>query len=228
MEYKCDICGAPATVHITKIVNGQKIKMHLCQSCAQKNAELYSAGFPADIFPQIKKLEEKILDMASAARQPEAGAEVCPKCGTTFAQFEKNGRFSCPECYKAFERHVLQILAQMHGAVKHTGKTPKSGKTRRKKAPADENQTEIHFADFESSALAGEKEGDFDFEKFAQDTLGKILGQKESLGAEKAKPESELQRLKEMLSLAVKEERYEDAASLRDKINALENDKKNG
>ena len=67
MEYKCDICGAPATVHITKIVNGQKIKMHLCQACAQKNANLYSSGFPAEIFPQIKKLEEKILDMAFAS-----------------------------------------------------------------------------------------------------------------------------------------------------------------
>ncbi|MBO7520966.1 MAG: UvrB/UvrC motif-containing protein [Opitutales bacterium] len=221
MEYKCDICGAPATVHITKIVNGQKIKMHLCQSCAQKNAELYSSGFPADIFPQIKKLEEKIMDMASSAKTPEISPQICPKCGSTFADFEKSGRFSCPECYKAFESRVLQILAQMHGAIKHIGKTPKKHSSKFENREGD-IQTELHFPPDDSS-----ENGGLDIEKFAEETLAKIIQAKENLKAEPAKklPEDELKRLKSELEAAVKEERYEDAAALRDKINSLEKNK---
>ncbi|MBR4596890.1 MAG: UvrB/UvrC motif-containing protein [Opitutales bacterium] len=217
MEYKCDICGAPATVHITKIVNGQKIKMHLCQNCAQKNAELCSPWFPADIFPQIKKLEEKILDIASAAANPpEANAQACPKCGSTFAEFEKNGRFSCPECYKAFGGRVLQILAQMHGAVKHIGKTPKTHSKKSKKG--DERQTELQFPQDDCGGL--------DIEKLAEETLAKIIGSKQKPSAAKqGSPKDELQQLKSELEKAVKEERYEDAASLRDKINSLESKK---
>lgn len=223
MEYKCDICGAPATVHITKIVNGQKIKMHLCQACAQKNANLYSSGFPAEIFPQIKKLEEKILDMASSLPKPAKETEIsCPKCGTTFQEFEKRGRFSCPECYKAFEKRVLEIMAQLHGAIKHVGKTPKSLSKHNRKE--DLNQTELPLANSESGENSPCEDG-LDFEKFASETLAEIMASKESL--ENPKPKSEttedsINSLKKELDCAIKDERYEDAAKIRDKINALE------
>ncbi len=223
MEYKCDICGAPATVHITKIVNGQKIKMHLCQACAQKNANLYSSGFPAEIFPQIKKLEEKILDMASSLPKPIKETEIsCPKCGTTFQEFEKRGRFSCPECYKAFEKRVLEIMAQLHGAIKHVGKTPKSLSKHKQKE--DSNQTELPLANAESGENSPCEDG-LDFEKFASETLAEIMASKESLENPKPKSEPEedsINSLKKELDCAIKDERYEDAAKIRDKINALE------
>lgn len=223
MEYKCDICGAPATVHITKIVNGQKIKMHLCQACAQKNANLYSSGFPAEIFPQIKKLEEKILDMASSLPKPTKETEIsCPKCGTTFQEFEKRGRFSCPECYKAFEKRVLEIMAQLHGAIKHVGKTPKSFLKHKQKE--DSNQTELPLANAESGENSPSEDG-LDFEKFASETLAEIMASKESLENPKPKSESKedsINSLKKELDCAIKDERYEDAAKIRDKINALE------
>lgn len=224
MEYKCDICGAPATVHITKIVNGQKIKMHLCQACAQKNADLYSSGFPAEIFPQIKKLEEKILDMASSLPKASKDAEIsCPKCGTTFQEFEKRGRFSCPECYKAFEKRVLEIMAQLHGAIKHAGKSPKS-QSKRISLEKDANQTELPFANPESAETPHES-ADLDFEKFASETFAEIMASKESPESPKQKSESKdssISSLKKELDCAIKDERYEDAAIIRDKINALE------
>ncbi|MBO5781015.1 MAG: UvrB/UvrC motif-containing protein [Opitutales bacterium] len=225
MEYKCDICGAPATVHITKIVNGQKIKMHLCQACAQKNADLYSSGFPAEIFPQIKKLEEKILDMAASLPKPSKETEAsCPKCGTTFQEFEKRGRFSCPECYKAFEKRVLEIMAQLHGAIKHAGKTPKS-LSKHNACKEDSNQTELPFANSESGETPKESGADFDFEKFASETFAEIMASKESLETPKQEPEEKedsIISLKKELDCAIKDERYEDAAKIRDKINALE------
>lgn len=220
MEYKCDICGSPATVHITKIVNGQKVKMHLCQNCAQKNADLYSTDFPAEIFPQIKKLEEKILDMANSMPKPPSKDKdiVCPKCGTSFQEFEKKGRFSCQECYKTFEKRVLEIMAQLHGAIKHIGKTPKSSE--KNIAKTSGNQIELSF-DNQSP-----DDDDLDFEKFAAETFAEIMASKESLEnqtpKQEVKPDS-LSSLKKELDSAIKDERYEDAAKIRDKINALEN-----
>ncbi len=220
MDYKCDICGSPATVHITKIVNGQKVKMHLCQGCAQKNADLCSAGFPPEIFPQIKKLEEKIMDMASSLPKTSKDKNlVCPKCGTSFEEFEKRGRFSCPECYKTFEKRVLEIMAQLHGAIKHIGKTPKSiDKSSLKKE--DDIQPELPLGD-----LQNQDDDDLDFEKFASETFAELMAEKENL--EKPKPAKEkpvsLNDLKKKLDSAIKDERYEDAAKLRDQINALEN-----
>ena len=57
-EYKCDICGNPATVHITKIIDGKKIKIHLCSACAEK-ASLEAINLPAEIFPKIQELEKQ-------------------------------------------------------------------------------------------------------------------------------------------------------------------------
>ena len=64
-EYKCDICGNPATVHITKIIDGKKITIHLCSACAEK-ASLEAINLPAEIFPKIQELEKQIADSHKA------------------------------------------------------------------------------------------------------------------------------------------------------------------
>lgn len=243
MEYKCDLCGANATVHITKIVNGQKIKMHLCEACAQKNAELCSAGFPPDIIPNIKKLEEKILEAIPNAVKSEAANIKCPTCNTSLAEFEKRGRFSCPDCYKAFERKVLELLAQMHGAIKHAGKRPASfenapKKKSRKGDATASNQIELELGDLGEvfSNIAEDK--DFDkqaVEVFKELGFGSIDIKKSNLvpaedsGSEAVKPlkskKVRLEELKKQLEKAILDERYEDAAALRDEINSIENNK---
>ncbi len=207
MEYKCDMCGAPATVHITKIVNGQKIKMHLCQSCAEKNADLSSAGFPADIFPKIKKLEEQILKAVPV--QPEGGATaVCPRCGTPFSEFEKRGRFSCPECYSAFGGKVRGLLSQMHGAVRHTGKVPRRFASAAKAVAGDDRQIEIPL-DLSASSLSAE-----------------IPSGQDAPVQAPPPPQETVEELKERLAEAVRDERYEDAAVIRDRINSMDNPEK--
>lgn len=208
MEYKCDICGAPATVHITKIIDGKKIKMHLCAACAEKNSALASAGFPADIIPNIKKLEEQLLSAGNASKADL----ICPSCGTSFEEFEKRGRFSCPACYEAFRDRLTEILAQMHGAINHVGKRPKCHSK-----PAiveDSRQIEIPFDKFEESG------GNL------PDEPPEAIGQSEPLkpeSKEASAPET-LESLKTQLDLAIADERYEDAAVLRDKINALKSE----
>ena len=42
--YRCEVCGKPATVHITKIINGKKITRHLCTEHAAREGLLPGAG----------------------------------------------------------------------------------------------------------------------------------------------------------------------------------------
>ncbi|MBN2058515.1 MAG: AAA family ATPase, partial [Candidatus Saganbacteria bacterium] len=42
--FKCEVCGLPATVHITKIVNGKKITRHLCTKHAAEEGLLPTSG----------------------------------------------------------------------------------------------------------------------------------------------------------------------------------------
>ncbi|MBO6103308.1 MAG: UvrB/UvrC motif-containing protein [Opitutales bacterium] len=240
MEYKCDLCGAPATVHITKIVNGQKIKMHLCEACAQKNAELCSAGFPKDIIPNLKKLEEEILGAIPGAARAAGQNIKCPTCGTTLAQFEKRGMFSCPDCYKAFAGKTIEILAQMHGAIKHAGKPAKSSAAKNRGRPrkgdaTNSNQIELELGDLDGGVFGNE--GESDFMQQALDTFKKLgfgsaaakagLVPSEESGdssVKPLKPADPVAELKKALEKAVAEERYEDAAKLRDKINSITKD----
>lgn len=51
---------------------------------------------------------------------------ACPKCGMTFQQFRKIGRFGCSECYKTFRSNITPILRKVHsGNTVHAGKIPK-------------------------------------------------------------------------------------------------------
>lgn len=220
MEYKCDMCGAPATVHITKIIDGKKIKMHLCAKCAEKNSALASAGFPVDIIPNIKKLEEQLLSSSSGLKSNST--LICPSCGTTFEEFEKRGRFSCPECYAAFKSKITDILAQMHGAIKHIGKRPKIHDKSKKVQAKDARQIEIPFAGSDD-----ESRKNSNLEDVAKALFDEAQDLEESQKSENEAQSTEdiLTSLKSQLESAISDERYEDAAQIRDKINALQSDK---
>ncbi|MDI3258081.1 MAG: UvrB/UvrC motif-containing protein [Kyrpidia sp.] len=120
----CQQCGKrPATVHLTKIVNGQKSERHLCESCANELGELqFVPG--AFSFPNI-------LGSFFSADAPPGSPPVqtlrCPTCGLTYHQFTQVSRFGCPQCYKAFVPVLDPVLRRIHGSSTHTGKVPRRG-----------------------------------------------------------------------------------------------------
>ncbi|MBU1026408.1 MAG: AAA family ATPase [Candidatus Margulisbacteria bacterium] len=78
----CESCGKPASVHITKIVNGKKTIRHLCPDCAAKEGLLPTAasfdalGFPGffefpDIFASLfkRRPSERFYDYFSDEAQ---------------------------------------------------------------------------------------------------------------------------------------------------------------
>ncbi|WP_059174100.1 UvrB/UvrC motif-containing protein [Bacillus sp. FJAT-27445] len=127
----CDECKQkPATMHFTKILNGQKTEFHLCEHCAREKGDMFmmngGAGF------SINNLLAGLLNFDNTYQQSGQDAfkkeevQQCPECKMTFPQFVKLGRFGCANCYSAFSSSLQPILKRLHGGNwKHNGKIPK-------------------------------------------------------------------------------------------------------
>jgi protein arginine kinase activator len=124
----CQECGVkPATLHFTKIVNGEKTEFHICESCAREKGELIpgtAGGF------SIHSLLSGLLDLEGAGKEKTAASRntqslQCENCGMTYSQFSKLGRFGCSSCYKYFDTALDPLFKRVHGSTAHVGKIPK-------------------------------------------------------------------------------------------------------
>lgn len=220
MAYKCDICGKPATVHITKIVNGKKVKLHLCAECAQKASSM--DGFADKIVPKLKEFEEQI-----AKSEAKVVAGKCPSCGANLAEMEKGALFSCPECYAALGEKLFQLLERRQGATEHKGKTPAHHAYKKLDTPKtllDEAIEKVE--EVIGSEIFAHIDAHVSDANPAQMPASPALQQKAAKGATQTPSAQSKQEtvaaLKKELEIAVQQERYEDAAIIRDKLNALD------
>lgn len=126
----CQECSQrPATLHFTKIVNGEKTEVHMCDKCAQEKGESY-LGQGGDVF-SFNHLLSGLLNIDTIFQQNKANAfaqtaEVrCKTCGLSFKEFAHAGKFGCADCYKTFNGQLDPILKRVHGGnTAHTGKIP--------------------------------------------------------------------------------------------------------
>lgn len=167
----CEECGKkPATVHITKIENGKKTDMHICEQCAmQKNAISMNTSF------SINDLLTGLLNSGNVLpiKVDFVQDTKCSICGLSYNKFRETGRFGCSNCYKTFGERLNPLFKKVHGNTTHTGKIP---------------------------VRTGSK----------------------------IKAIKEIEKLKIDLNIAIKNEEYEKAACLRDKIRELSNADKEG
>jgi len=112
-----------ATLHLTKIVNGQGMQIHLCQECAQK-----AQGLTFNFYPGMAgDFLQALFGIHSGSKQgksPAAEQEKCPGCGRTFAQIQQAGKMGCGQCYEKFEAQIELLLRQIQGGGVHVGKVP--------------------------------------------------------------------------------------------------------
>lgn len=232
-EYKCVRCGKPAVVHITKITGNEQLTLHFCDECAKKFA-LDNPNIPANLDPEIKKFEEM------AMKKKHKG--ICPTCGTMLSDLKKGDKFACPDCYSIADNFALDMLRQMHNADRHKGKQPKTH------APNVDTSKIYEVPDLLSDSFIEKLE---DVVSNAMETFAaaeKYLPSKsgsqnaEADGAQQAGAEadsaeqtaqnaapdpkrldevSDPAELRKMLDAAIAQERYEDAAKIRDKLNTL-------
>jgi len=107
-----------ATVRFTKVINGVKTDMHLCEKCAP----LMKHEFPA-----IKSFDITVSDIINSffGGSSVFSTTTCDSCGASFDDFSKTGKFGCPECYNAFSSQLASPLKRIHGNDRHIGKIPK-------------------------------------------------------------------------------------------------------
>lgn len=113
-SHKCQICGKPATVHLTQIVGNKVHKIDLCEDCAKAKGITDPEGFSMG----------EVLGGAEAHQHAPSEALVCPSCGFTPKDFKKMGLFGCPDCYESFAPILTPMLRTMHRDVTHRGKVP--------------------------------------------------------------------------------------------------------
>jgi protein arginine kinase activator len=118
---KCDKCVKKATVHLTEIVDGKAIEMHLCEDCAREQSQHMEQQFGlADLLAGLTDFGKHVPDL----QQQQPGVIQCAACGLTYEDFRKFGRFGCAQCYLAFKPQLKALLKKIHGSNMHLGKKP--------------------------------------------------------------------------------------------------------
>jgi protein arginine kinase activator len=127
----CQECNQrPAALHFTKIINGEKTEVHLCEKCAQEKGEMFilngGSGFAfnnllaglLNIDPSFQKTDQNPFQQEEILQ--------CNHCTMTFSQFLKVGRFGCAHCYETFKDQLKPVVRRLHsGNWSHSGKIPK-------------------------------------------------------------------------------------------------------
>jgi protein arginine kinase activator len=122
---QCQICKKnDATIHLTEISGGTRTEIHVCESCAVEQDIAVKSHIPInELLSNLLASQPTDEEIAGAAEQ-EA---VCPNCGFTLAQFQKEGTLGCPADYEVFEKMLLPLIEKAHdGGTTHVGKIPSS------------------------------------------------------------------------------------------------------
>ena len=150
MNFKCDKCGKPATIHLTEILDGDKIEKHFCQNCASTDGITIKAEVPIG-----QLLEDFVLQSGGLDEGPELECEVC---GIKFSEFREAGLLGCPNDYDVFEENLVELLERaQEGAVQHIGKVPHGSGDIQKRQTAilrlrSELKAAINSEDYERAA----------------------------------------------------------------------------
>lgn len=126
----CQLCNAkPANVHMTKIINGVKNELHICEQCAREkeglniNTEL--PGFNAPF--SFSSIIAGLMDFTGTGGIPYTAQQQvkCPECNLDYEEFKSKGKFGCSKCYESFGSRLEPLIKRIHGNTQHTGKVPK-------------------------------------------------------------------------------------------------------
>ncbi len=118
---KCELCGKrESVVHVQQAIGNESLDIHLCEVCAHEKG-ISRRSDKVDL--SFTQLLTGLLDLKRDDTQAEETAE-CPTCGMKIAEFKKDGRLGCPDCYVSFASHIRGVHKRLSGATRHRGKLP--------------------------------------------------------------------------------------------------------
>jgi len=118
----CDLCGkGDGSVKVSQLdKDGRVTEIWVCADCARQRG-----------FTEVEKLTanaaEIITDLKTRIDEGDSKL-VCPNCGLSFAEFKRQGRLDCAECYVSFHDQLLPLIRRIHDAVQHVGRTASGGR----------------------------------------------------------------------------------------------------
>lgn len=109
-----------------------------------------------DLFSELFGMFDDFNNMFTVNSLPKE-EKICPVCKTSRNDFNRTGKFGCPQCYKTFASDAERVLRQIHSSSEHMGKIPsKSGaeiKARRRLEELKRNLKEaVAREDYETAA----------------------------------------------------------------------------
>lgn len=119
----CDECKSrAATVHMTKIIQGKKEEVHLCEECAKAKE-----AFNFENSLSIHNFLAGLLDIhpEQAFQTKYSDVYQCSTCGATYDKFKQLGRLGCSHCYEKYKERLTPLIRKVQGNLHHTGKVPK-------------------------------------------------------------------------------------------------------
>ncbi|MDF2607628.1 MAG: UvrB/UvrC protein [Bacillales bacterium] len=160
----CQQCNQNnASIHFTKIVNGEKNEYHLCEVCAEEKGAILNFGFNDNF--SVNNLLSGLLNINQSQAFSQSNNKIntfaikCSKCGLAYTELSKLGRLGCSECYQTFDSYLQPLIRRLHsGNIQHTGKVPKRGGkhinlSKKIKSLKLELQRLIANEDFENAAM---------------------------------------------------------------------------
>ena len=165
---ECTYCpGNQATCHLSKLVNGKSIDVHVCEKCIPQLGQKDLVDF--DIWAAVSKLasskgkedpaaavENEIKEISAKSLLIPAPTPTvsnrCPSCGFTSEDVRKTGRLGCGECYGVFAELLQDVLNDCQKGTRHAGKVPKSFRKLRKKRLQEDLAVAVKKEQFEEAA----------------------------------------------------------------------------
>jgi protein arginine kinase activator len=122
---KCQQCDKSAVFHITELEEGEVRELHLCEDHARGYLTQSGDGGEGKEQQTVGGMLAGPLSLGQTADDLAAlDQKSCGMCGITFFEFRNQGRLGCPHDYVQFEKELEPLIANIHGATRHVGRTP--------------------------------------------------------------------------------------------------------
>ena len=124
---KCQKCQEKATFHITEIIQGEPVEIHLCEYHAHEylmNANTESPVLANAAAALAKQMSHHLAMNEATVKMNQNDVVVCPVCGAAYYEFRSIGRLGCANDYRHFSEQLLPLIQQMQGATEHVGRRP--------------------------------------------------------------------------------------------------------
>ena len=122
---KCQKCHEKATFHITEIIKGEPVEIHLCEYHAHEylmEANTESPALANAAAALAKQMTHNLAMNEAADKINQTDIAVCPVCGVAYYEFRNVGRLGCANDYHYFAEQLLPLIQQMQGATEHVGR----------------------------------------------------------------------------------------------------------